>query len=89
LLGRILGKTDLSRSGEAEKYILRGMMTLDERKVKAWSSMGQPFLAELYADTGQGEKSFEALNKAEGMMLEMGIDYWQRRTQEVLERVEG
>ena len=64
-------------------------MTLDERKVKAWSSMGQLFLAELYADTDQREKAFKTLNKAEGMMHEMGMDYWQRRTQEVLERVEG
>ena len=45
--------------------------------------------AELYADTGQREKAFETLNRAEGMVQEMGMDYWQRRTQEVLERVEG
>ena len=64
-------------------------MTLDERKVKACSSMRQLFLAELYADTGQREKAFETLNQAEGMMHEMGMDYWQRSTQEVLERVEG
>jgi len=28
------------------------------------------------------------LKKAEGMMQEMGLDYWLHRTQEVLERVE-
>ncbi len=29
------------------------------------------------------------LKKAEGMMQEMGMGYWLRRTQEVLERVEA
>ena len=35
------------------------------------------------------DMGIETLNKAEGMMQEIGMDYWLRRTQEVLERVEG
>ena len=38
---------------------------------------------------GQLKKSQEAAEKAEGMFQEMGMDYWLRRTQEVLERVKG
>jgi len=38
---------------------------------------------------GPREKAFITLRKAEGMMQEMGMDYWLRRTQEVLERVKG
>jgi class 3 adenylate cyclase/tetratricopeptide (TPR) repeat protein len=53
VFGRILWKTDLSQSKEAEQHILQGIMTLDEQEVKAWSSMGQVFLAELYTGTGQ------------------------------------
>ena len=38
---------------------------------------------------GQREKALENLKKAKGMFQEMGMDYWLRRTQEVLERVQG
>ena len=89
LLGRILGKVDPSQSGKAEEYILHGIKILDEWNMKAFLSQGYCFLGELYADTGQTEKALETLKKAEDMMKEMGMNYWLRRTQEVLERVEG
>ena len=38
---------------------------------------------------GQREKALENLKKAKGMFQEMGMDYWLRRTQEVLERGQG
>ncbi|GAG25692.1 unnamed protein product, partial [marine sediment metagenome] len=37
----------------------------------------------------QKEKALETLKKADGMFREMGMDYWLRRTQEVLERIQG
>jgi hypothetical protein len=37
---------------------------------------------------GKVKKPWRAKKKAEGMMQEMGMDYWLRRTKEVLERVE-
>jgi len=49
---------------------------------------GHLYIGELYADMGQMKKAFEALKKAEAEFKEMGIDYWLRRTQEVLERVQ-
>ena len=52
-------------------------------------SEGYLYLGELYADTGRREKAIETLKKAEGAFKEMGMDYWVRRTQDVLERVEG
>jgi len=64
-------------------------MILDEMKLKPWSATGYLSLGELYADMGQKKKALETLKKAEGMMQEMGMDYWLRRTQEVLERIEG
>jgi len=38
---------------------------------------------------GQREKALENLKKAKGMFQEMRMDYWLRRTQEVLERGQG
>ena len=88
-LGRILGKADRSQHSRAEECILQGINILDELKLKPWASPGHLFLGELYADIGQKEKALETLKKAEGAFREMGMDYWLRRTQEVLERVQG
>jgi class 3 adenylate cyclase/tetratricopeptide (TPR) repeat protein len=88
-LGRLLGKMGKSDVAKAEEYILKGISILDELKLKTSASLGHFFLGELYADKGQKDKALESLKKAEGMMQEMGMDYWLRRTQEVLERVEG
>ena len=85
LLGRILGRVDISQSDKAEEHILQGIKVLDERKIRAWSSRGYLFLGELYADTGQRERALETLKKAESEFQEMGMEYWLRRTQEVLE----
>jgi len=38
---------------------------------------------------GQKDKALETMKKAEGASREMGMDYWVRRTREVLERVQG
>jgi class 3 adenylate cyclase/tetratricopeptide (TPR) repeat protein len=89
LLGRVLGKREKSQYAKAEEYILQGIKILDELRIRPNCSIGYLFLGELYADTGQREKALETLKKAEGMFTEMGMDYWLRRTQEVLERVEG
>ena len=43
----------------------------------------------IYADTGRKEKALESLKEAETAFREMGMDYWLRRTQEVLKRLEG
>ncbi len=83
-LGRILGKTDSSQSGKAEKYILQGIGILDELNVKPWSAQGRLHLGELYVDTGQREKALGILKKAEGMFREMGMDLWLARTRGVL-----
>ena len=62
---------------------------LDELKLKPWTTQGYLHLGELYADRGQSEKALETLKKAEDAFQEMGMDCWLRRTQEVLERVQG
>jgi len=89
LLGRILGKADVSQSSKAEEHILEGIRILDELRLRPFCSMGDLFLGELYADAGQREKALDYLRKAQGMFQKMGMEYWLRRTQSVLERLEG
>jgi len=88
-LGRILGKADLSQTDKAEEYILQGIKILDELQLKPFCSEGYLYLGELYADTGQGDKALENLRKAEAMFQEMGMDYWLRRTQGVLDGLQS
>ncbi|MBW1887977.1 MAG: hypothetical protein JRI52_06460, partial [Deltaproteobacteria bacterium] len=85
--GRILGKDEASRAGEAEEYILQGIKICNELKIKPFSAQGYLFLGELYTETGQREKALENLKKAEEMFQEMGMDYWLTKTQEVLARL--
>ncbi len=88
-LGMVLGKADKSQYNQAEECILQGIKLCNEWKMRPSCSEGYLYLGELYADTGQKEKALEILRKAEGMLQEMGMDYYLRRTQEVLARVEG
>jgi class 3 adenylate cyclase/tetratricopeptide (TPR) repeat protein len=85
LLGRILGKTNISQRLKAEEYILKGIKILEELGVKPWASQGYLFLGELYADAGQKEKAMEHFKKAEERFQEMGMHYWLVRTQEFLQ----
>lgn len=85
-LGRILGRVDSAKRDEANELIMRGIKLLDELKIKPWSSQGYLFLGELYLNTGNTEMAIENLKKAEGMFLDMDMDYWLAETQEVLER---
>ena len=88
-LGRTLGKIDKSQLAQGEQYISRGMKILDEMKARISYLQGYLFLGQLYADVGKREKAVESLKKAETEFSEMGMDYWLRRTQEVLEKLQG
>ena len=88
MLGRIRAKADMSQSAKAEEPISEGILTLDELKLRPYVYQGHLYLGELYANTCQSEKALDFLEKAEGMFQDMGMDYWLRRTQEVLARVQ-
>ncbi len=85
-LGRVLSKADISQADKAEECILHGIRIVDELKLIPLCSEGYLYLGELYADTGQKEKALETLKKAEAEFKEMGMDYYLRRTQAVLEQ---
>jgi predicted ATPase/class 3 adenylate cyclase len=87
LLGRILGKEDISQSDKAEEYILEGIKILEERQILPYSSIGYLRLGELYVDMRQKEKALATLKKAESAFRNMGMDYWLRRTREVLVKI--
>jgi tetratricopeptide (TPR) repeat protein len=89
ILGRVQGKGDLSQSREAEERILKGLSISDELGTRPQSGIGYFYLGELYADTGQKEKALETLKKAESAFKEMGMDYYLRKTQEGLERLQA
>ena len=89
ILGRALAKADPSQAARGEEYILQGIKILDELKHRPICAYGYLSLGELYADTGQREKALENLQKAEAMCQEMGMDYWLRRAQSALERLQG
>jgi class 3 adenylate cyclase/tetratricopeptide (TPR) repeat protein len=88
-LGLISVMQDKSRLAEAEGYIVRGMNMLNELKIRPWYAQGYLSLGEIYALTGQKEKALENLKKAEAMYREMGMDYWLRRTQKVMAKLQG
>ena len=89
-LGRTMGKTDETRSAEAEQYILQAMRSLDESKAKAWYAQAILSLGEFYVDTGQKQKALDTLKTTQRMMQEMGMTgYWSARTQKALEKLKA
>jgi hypothetical protein len=87
-LARTYKWSEVSQATQAEAILLHSIEVLGELEMKPWCAIAYSVIGELYADTGQNNKALETLKKSEGMMQEMGMDYWLRRTQEVLERVE-
>jgi len=88
-LARTYDWAEVSESAQAEASLQQSIETLGELEMKPCCAIAYSELGALYADTGQIEKALETLRRAEGMMQEMGMDYWLHRTQEVLERVAG
>jgi hypothetical protein len=84
-----LGKADPLQCDKAEECILHGISIMDELKLRPLCSLGYLFLGELYADTDQKDKALENLKNSEAEFKEMGMDYWLRRTQEMLARLES
>ena len=88
-LARSYNWTDVSESAQAEANLLQAIDIYSELEMKMFTNIAYSVLGELYADTGQTEKALEILKEAEAAFQQMGMDYHLRKTQEVLERVEG
>jgi class 3 adenylate cyclase/tetratricopeptide (TPR) repeat protein len=87
--GRVLAKSDASRADEAVSEIRQGIYKLDELRLRPYSSIGYFYLGELYADTDQKAKALEVLGKAKAEFKDMGMDYWLRRTEEILASIQS
>jgi tetratricopeptide (TPR) repeat protein len=88
ILGRVLGKRNERPLAEAEASILAGIKILEEVKAKPIVAQAQFYLGELYADAGQTKKALASLKRAEIMFQNMGMDYWLRKTQPLLQKLE-
>jgi len=88
-LARTLDWANVTESAQAEASLLKAIEIMNELEMRPMGAIAYSELGALYTDTGQTERALETLKKAEGMMQEMGMDHWLRRTQEVLERVQG
>jgi tetratricopeptide (TPR) repeat protein len=86
-LGRIMGKMGTGKATHGEKETLRGIEILEDLQLKPRCAEGYHILGELLAEAGRIPEARDKLKKAEGMFLEMGMRYWLRKTQEVLERL--
>jgi tetratricopeptide (TPR) repeat protein len=84
LLGRITTKVDNSRSAEAETLIMEAIQIFEELKERPDIAVAFLYLGEIYSDSGQRDKSFETIKKAESMFQEMGMDYWLAKAQKAL-----
>jgi len=85
--GRILWHADSSQTKEAEDLLLQGCNNLESLKLMAYYAEGYLYLGQLYANTGQGDKALEYLNKAESCFRQMGSEYWLAKTHELYDRL--
>jgi len=88
-LGRIMGRVGTGKAFQGEKSMLRGIEILKDLLLKPRYAEGYLVLGELLAEAGRIPEAREKLEKAEGMFREMGMRYWESKTQEVLERGKG
>ena len=80
---------DLIDAGATRIGASSGIKILKEVQLNPSMYVGYIHLGKLYADTGRKDKAVETLREAKAAFQEMGMDYYLRRTQEVLEKVEA
>jgi hypothetical protein len=61
--------------------------TLSELETLPFYTAGYLRLGKLYADIDRRDESLKTLNKAQEMFCGMGMVYWLRRTQDMLDRL--
>jgi class 3 adenylate cyclase/tetratricopeptide (TPR) repeat protein len=85
LLGAVLGAADLSQSGRAEEYLLKGVAIEEEIGARPFSCVGHFFLGQHYANRGHRDKASEHLTTARAMSEEMGMGFWMTLAQSSLD----
>jgi class 3 adenylate cyclase/tetratricopeptide (TPR) repeat protein len=88
-LGKVMAKTDATKTEAAEQKIQQGISLLEELGIRSQAAYGFLWLGEVYAESGRKEEARHNLKKAETMFREMGMDYWLGKAQEALARLQG
>ena len=82
-----MAKSDPSQTDRAEESILKGINIWEELSIKSFNTVCYLYLGDFYADTGQKDTALETLRRADGMLAEMGMDFWIERSREIMERL--
>ena len=75
-LGRIIGKSDPSRTGQAVEHIKQGLGILEGFSIRPVCAQAYLVLAEVYLNSGKRIKALRNLMKAKRMFKDMKMDYW-------------
>lgn len=75
-LGITIACKDKANLDKAEEFILEGIKTLDDRKIKPWSTIGRHHLGTVQTLGGKVRQALSSLNTAERLFSEMEMDYW-------------
>jgi len=86
-LGKILSKMNDSNNNKAKKYMLKGIESLEELKLRPYLAHGYFALGEFFADLNRNEDALINLNKALSIYHELENQYWPDKVQEVLDRL--
>ena len=81
------GQADPQKENEAVEYIQRGLKILNDLETKPDVSIAHLFLGELYSNLGRADKASGFMKEAAEMFEEMGMDYWFKKTQAILEEL--
>ncbi len=84
LLGRTLGRLNRSEYAAAKEHVMRGIGILDERGLRPPAAQANFYLGELHSGADQRDQATRALEKAQTMFQEMGMDYWLARAEAAL-----
>ncbi len=89
LRGKILGATELLQAARAESSILEGIEILNGFGMQPYCAQGYLYLGELYLQTGRVQLAANNLKRAERMFRKMGMNYWPRKAEEALKRLQS
>ena len=62
-MGRVIGKSESSKTEMAKQYIIKGLKILNELEIRPWYSEGYLYLGELNATSGDREEALIILEK--------------------------
>lgn len=89
LRGKILGVSELLQAAKAESLILEGIEILNGFGMQPYCAQGYLYLGELYLQTGRVQLAEKNLTRAERMFRKMGMNYWPRKAEEALKRLQS